>query len=203
MKEVCHDVTIEPNLQPLLGETFDNNSTTCEDEARLDIKANWLRESRFTSTFLDVNIFNPHAESCPYKDKSLQISRVYQKEQIRATHFEWQKSAFCPLVYSCTGGAGATKAMKRLAGLISEKRQESYADVVMYIRKKISFALLRSSILCIRSLRSLKEKGSKDLKRFLLLLKKGSWLLTCNTILCLALRYGYHMISNLWTLNHY
>ena len=42
MNEVCHDVEIEPKLQPLQGESFVNNSTTTEDEARLDIKANGL-----------------------------------------------------------------------------------------------------------------------------------------------------------------
>ena len=42
MNEVCHDVEIEPKLQPLRGESFVNNSTTTEDEARVDIKANGL-----------------------------------------------------------------------------------------------------------------------------------------------------------------
>ena len=42
MDEVCHDVELEPKLQPLEGETFDNKTTTTEDEARLDIKANGL-----------------------------------------------------------------------------------------------------------------------------------------------------------------
>ena len=37
LDDVCDDV--EPKLQPLEGETFDNKSTSTEDEARLDIKA--------------------------------------------------------------------------------------------------------------------------------------------------------------------
>ena len=63
MNEVCHDVEIEPKLQPLQGESFVNNSTTTEDEARLDIKANGLWRSRFSRAFFDVKIFNPHAKS--------------------------------------------------------------------------------------------------------------------------------------------
>ena len=65
MKEVCFDVEIEPKLQPLEGESFDYKTTTTDDEARLDIKANGLWESRFRRTFFDVKIFNPLAKSCP------------------------------------------------------------------------------------------------------------------------------------------
>ena len=63
MNEVCHDVEIEPKLQPLQGESFVNNSTTTEDEARLDIKANRLRGSQFSRAFFDVKIFKPHAKT--------------------------------------------------------------------------------------------------------------------------------------------
>ena len=38
MKEICYDVEIE--LQPLESESFVHKTTTTEDEARLDIKAN-------------------------------------------------------------------------------------------------------------------------------------------------------------------
>ena len=62
MNEVCHDVQIEPKLQPLQGESFVNNSTTTEDEARLDIKANRIWGSRFSRAFFDVKIFKPHAK---------------------------------------------------------------------------------------------------------------------------------------------
>ena len=64
MKGVCFDVELEPKLQPLEGESFDNRKTTTEDEARLDIKANGLWETRFNRTFFDVKILNPHAKSC-------------------------------------------------------------------------------------------------------------------------------------------
>ena len=39
--DICNDVEIEPKLQLLEGETFDNKSTSTEDEARLGIKANF------------------------------------------------------------------------------------------------------------------------------------------------------------------
>ena len=44
LSDVCHDVEIEPYLQPLQGETFALKSTTSDDDARLDIKANGIWE---------------------------------------------------------------------------------------------------------------------------------------------------------------
>ena len=48
--------------------------------------------------------------------------------------------------------------MQRLAEELSEKKkQESYPESINYIKTKISFALLRSSILCMRWCRSLRK----------------------------------------------
>ena len=65
MREVCYDVEIEPKLQPLEGESFFHKTTTTEDEARLDIKANGLWDSRFCRTFFDFTIFFPLARTRP------------------------------------------------------------------------------------------------------------------------------------------
>ena len=42
LDEVCHDVEIEPKLQSLESESFHNKTTTIDDDARLDMKANGL-----------------------------------------------------------------------------------------------------------------------------------------------------------------
>ena len=73
---------------------------------------------------------------------SLQASMKKLKHEQRIIDVE--NSTFNPLVFVCTGGAGP-KVMSRLALKISEKSIESYADVIGYIRTKVSFALLRSS----------------------------------------------------------
>ena len=39
LTEVCHNVAIEPKLQPLDGETFQYRSANTDTEARLDIRA--------------------------------------------------------------------------------------------------------------------------------------------------------------------
>ena len=161
MDDVCHDVQIEPKLQSLDGEIFSSNSTTTDDDALLDIKANGLWGSRFNRTFFDVKIFNPHANSCPktIKDEYKyheSIKRNKYEERIRET----EHSSFNALVFACSGGPGpsASRVMKQLATKISENRGEPHADTISHMRTIISFALLRSCVLCFRGCPALKPR---------------------------------------------
>ena len=139
LDEVCHDVEVEPKFQSLEGESFHNKTTTTEDDARFDIKANGLWGSRFSRTFFDVKIFNIHAKSCPktisdaYKNHESVKTLKYQQRILDVEH-----SSFVPLIFACTGGAapGSTKTVQKLAEKLSEKRNESYSDTINYIRTK-------------------------------------------------------------------
>ena len=149
LDEVCHDVEIEPKLQSLEGESFHNKTTTTEDDARLDIKANALWGGRFSPTFFDVKILNAHAKSCP---KTISDSYKYH-ESVKTLKYQQlfldvEHSSFVPLIFACTGGAalGSTKTAQKLAEKLSEKRNDSYSDTINYIRTKISFALLRRCV---------------------------------------------------------
>ena len=160
LNEVCDDIEVEPCLQTLQGETFANRTTTIDDDARLDITANGFFDSGFSRTFFDVKVFNPFAISCP---RSLPDSYNYH-ESIKKLKYEQriievEKATFCSLIFSCTGGAGpsASKAIQRLASR-SDKKEDSYSDVITYIRTKLSWALLRSSILCLRGARSMSRR---------------------------------------------
>ena len=66
-----------------------------------------------------------------------------------------EHATFTPLVMSATGGMGraATTFYRRLASIISEKRNTEYSQTVNWIRCKLSFALLRASIMSIRRAR--------------------------------------------------
>ena len=160
MNEVCHDVEIEPKLQPLQGESFVNNSTTTEDEARLDIKANGLWGSRFSRAFFDVKIFNSQAKTLRklHKD-AYKYHQTLKNSKYQQRILNVEQSSFCPLLFGCTCDAAPTETptMQRLAEKLSEERQESYPETINYLRTKISFALLRSSIVCISVCRSLRK----------------------------------------------
>ena len=79
-----------------------------------------------------------------------------KKRQYEQRVREVEHATFTPLVMSATGGMGraATTFYKRLASMISEKRNTEYSQTVNWIRCKLSFALLRASIMSIRGARS-------------------------------------------------
>ena len=66
-----------------------------------------------------------------------------------------EKGSFVPLVFTTSGGSGpkCTNALKRLAHLIAEKRNERYEHVMGFIRTKLRFSLLKSTLIAIRGVR--------------------------------------------------
>jgi len=62
-----------------------------------------------------------------------------------------EKSSFNPLVFTTTGGMSpeCNRVNKRLAEKMAEKHREPYAFVIRYIRTKLRFALLRSTLAAI------------------------------------------------------
>ena len=54
MTEVCNDVQLEPDLQPLTGEQLTYTTANVEDGARLDIAANGFWGGRYERTFTVV-----------------------------------------------------------------------------------------------------------------------------------------------------
>ena len=61
LNEVCHDVRVEPDLQKLTGEEFNERTSNLKDEARVDVCARgfWTTGQL---TFFDVRVFNPNAK---------------------------------------------------------------------------------------------------------------------------------------------
>ena len=52
LQETCHNVSIEPLLQPLTGERMRYRSAIVEEHARLDVAVSGLWGSRFERTYL-------------------------------------------------------------------------------------------------------------------------------------------------------
>ena len=66
-----------------------------------------------------------------------------------------------PLVFTCTGGAGlGTHFIERLASKISDHRDMPYSQAVGWLRCRVSFAVLRSAIVCLRGSRGKKQGAS-------------------------------------------
>ena len=136
---------------PLCGEHLSYATANREDAARLDVRARGLRQQ---CAFFDVRVFNPTAPSY----RNLQMDACYRRhegEKHRAYEQcirEVEHGSFTPLVFSTSGGMGraATIAYKRLTSLLASKREQPYCIVMGWLRCHLSFALLRSAVMCLR-----------------------------------------------------
>ena len=157
LTEVRNNVAIEPALQPLSGENMAGRSANTDDGARVDIRARGFWNAS-QDAFFDVRVFYPNASS----NRSTNPLSVYRKhEQAKKREYgqrvrDVERGVFTPLVLSSTGGMGkeATTFFKRLADMIAKKRKQHYSIVIGWLRCRISFASLRSAIMCIRGSRS-------------------------------------------------
>ena len=70
LAEVCPDVTLEPDLQLLEGESLDFASANHEDNARADTRARGFWGGNRQCSFFDVKVFNPNMQS--YRWSSLE-----------------------------------------------------------------------------------------------------------------------------------
>ena len=158
LTEVCNDVRIEPDLQPVMPQQLSGATANAQDGARLDISANGVWGGRFEKTYFDVRVFNPHAPS----NKNMTLSASYRKherEKKRAYDQrirEVEHSSFTPLVLAATGGMGneATSFYKRLASKLSQKWDTPYSTTLCWLQCRLAFSLLHSSIQAIRGARS-------------------------------------------------
>ena len=155
-QEVCRDVVTEPKLLPLDGEVI---TGTTADGAGPDISSRGMW-STFERTFFDVRVLHPNCPS--YQTSSLStLYANHEGQKIKKYNsrvLTVEKGSFTPLVYTTFGGCGpqTVRYHKRLAELISRKRNEDYKHVISHIRTRIRFSLLRSALVAIRG-----ERGKR------------------------------------------
>ena len=105
LTEVCSDVRVEPDLQPVTPDQLDGASANSQDGARLDLSANGVWGGRYEKTFFDVRVFNPIAPSnrgqtpaAAYRKHEREKKRAYEQRVREVEH-----SSFTPLVLSASG----------------------------------------------------------------------------------------------------
>eukprot|EP00117_Sycon_ciliatum_P032256 scpid60665/ scgid25052/ len=153
LKRVATNVSVEPHLEPLSGEQLSLRT------ARLDLAANGIWGGRFERTYIDVRVFNPFAPS----NRSSSVSAAYTRhEKAKKRSYEQrlrdvEHASFVPAVFSTTGGMSkcASALYKRIAVLLAEKTGESYSLTMAFIRCRLSVALIRASVMCVRGSRSM------------------------------------------------
>ena len=127
------------------------------DDARLDVRARgFWRDGQ--NAYFDVRVTNINCES----QKNQQISAILKKhEQEKKRQYnkrvmEVEHGSLTPLVFTTSGVMGyeCEKFHKTLAEKISVKKGEKYQDVMRYLRVKLSYLSVRSTLLCLRGSRS-------------------------------------------------
>ena len=175
LEMVCSDVRIEPSLQPVTGETL-NRGANKENGARPDVHARGLWE-RQRSAFFDVRVCHPNADS--YREMTpQQIYKQHEtekKRQYSSLVMEIEHGTFTPLVFTTTDGMAdeCRRYHCRLAELISTKKGEPYAATISWIRTKVSFAILRGALLCLRGSRTPRRRQFADIRNNDLELENG------------------------------
>ena len=156
MKEVWHNVTIEPPLQSLSGETL-SYSTAGADGARLE----WL-SMNFGETWVRELFSILRWSTLSLAHTGISLSSVHKRveEEKKRKYDQWvwdiEYGSFSPLIFSTNGGLAPISwhVYKRIAALQSEKSSKPYNSIINYIRCKLSFSLLRSTIRCLTGTRS-------------------------------------------------
>ena len=163
MTEICHDVCVEPHLQPVTGEVLAGACSISTDGARLDVAANGFWGGRHERAFFDIWVFNPLAKSnnqpissCYRKHENEKKHGYEQRVQDKSTCHNIEHGSFTPLVFSLTGGMGkaATVFFKRHALLIAVKQEQPYSSTLSWVRCSLGFMLLKCAIQCFMGARS-------------------------------------------------
>ena len=74
-----------------------------------------------------------------------------------------------PLIFGTNGGLGeeCQRFLQNLAKKISSKDNEDYAQVITWIRTRLSFEILKSSLLCVRGSRlPFRKNAEEEMKDF-------------------------------------
>ena len=161
LTEVCNDVCVELDLQPLISDQLRGASANQQDGSRLDISANGVLGGRIEKNYIDVRVLSPLAPTNKnqestgmYRTHEQEMKRVYEQRVREVEHL-----SFTPLVLSTTGGMGneATVFYKRLASLLAGKWDFPYSKTLGWLRCRSNFSLLRSAVQAIRGARSSKR----------------------------------------------
>ena len=143
---------VEPHLHPVNGVRF-RPSVNVSEEARLDVRARGFWRNG-QNAFLDVCLTNAEADSQIDRTVSaiLRTHETKKKTAYNTRIIEIEHGTLTPIIFTTRGAMGhdCEKFFKTLAQKLSKKKGEHYADIMRYIRIKLSFLVLKASLLCLR-----------------------------------------------------
>ena len=105
-----------------------------------------------TTSYVDYVLNNNNINNNNNNNNNNEKKRQYSRRVL-----EVEQGTFTPLVFTSTGGMATDECKRfcsRLTELLALKKGDDYATTISWIRAKVSFAILRSALLCLRGTRS-------------------------------------------------
>ena len=154
LRKIHNDVETEPLLQAVNEELITGLTGV---ESRPDIRARGVWRSG-QNAYFDVRVTNVNADSQKNQsiEKILKKHENEKKRQYNCRIMNIEHGTFTPLIFAINDGVGpeCVKFHQHLADRIASKSEDRYETVLSWIRCKLSFIVLRASLLCIRGSRS-------------------------------------------------
>ena len=112
--------------------------------------------------FIDIQVFNQNAKT---NIEMGEISKMYsnhedkKKRDYNERIIQVEKGTFSPAIFSCNGGTSkeTIKLLKHITGKLAEKQGEEYSVIISFLRRRISFDILRSCLISLRGTRGWKD----------------------------------------------
>ena len=88
-----------------------------------------------------------------------------KKAEYNARVLNVEKGSFTPIVFNTTGGMGveASVFVKHLAGKIAMKRDMPYPKVISFVRRRLRFDLVKTTLIALRGYRGKPAQESKHI----------------------------------------
>jgi len=154
---VCNDVEIEPVLQEFTGESLPSGTNRAPNtHLAIHARGFWERQRSAFSNYANTDSYRDLDLKQMYKQHENDKRRLYTQRVM-----DMEQGTFTPLVFTTTGlgsmGEECKRYHNRLAELVAAKKGEDYITNVSWIRSKVSFAILRLALLCLRGSRTAKR----------------------------------------------
>ena len=122
--------------------------------ADLAVRGVWTPQ---TEALFDIRVTDTDAQSYVHRSPSdILAGAEKEKREKYGQACEDRRALFTPLCVSVDGllGREATKFVKHLADQLSFKWHSNYSMLINWVRTRLSFAIIRATILCLRGSRT-------------------------------------------------
>ena len=129
--------------------------------ADMAVRGVWMPQAE---ALFDVRVIDTDAQSyCNHTPREVINAAENQKKSKYTTACEERRASFTPICFSVDGvfGSEAEVFLKRLGERLAAKWDRGYSQVMGWLRARMSFAILRASILCVRGARTRWRNGTR------------------------------------------